>query len=592
MTKKLISFMLALVLIIVPLASCGKKAPENNTENEEKIVIASAEGTEYCILLSSELVSGEKIQIKTMVDELKKKYGVDIELRLPSRNDEELPEACEILVGRANRSEAEAAYSALRHGEFSIGYNETSGRITVVGSSGELSVEALKYFFENYFDKEGCVLSIPADLSYHYTVDYPYDKIMINGVDVREYVIVVPSLDDVFSYYTALNIADYVMYKTGVAPRIADDDEGTYEYEILIGDTNRSEDDLSHELAEREYAYAVIHNKLVLRGYGVYVGAGFGEAVARELDGNKNAPVASLSGLPEKLSVKKYSSPESAESVILMIGDGMGLNHIEAAMYEVIECFEAESFTSEGRSVTRSLSVIRGNASVTDSAAAATAMATGTKTINGYIGKDGAGKDLQNVRELADEYGARTAVVTTDAITGATPAAFLAHNISRKNTDKINDEIRALIDNGKIEYCAGSVGDFITQHTRAALGAIAYAETPFFMMVEEGRIDSYSHSGNLEKSLDALGCFNDSVIYAACFVMTNGNTALIVTADHETGGLTEDAASEVGYSYTTEEHTNVDVGIWALGGGTDVFDGATVENTEIYEFIASHYGAK
>ena len=590
--KKALAFLVVLLLVVLPLASCNdvQGVPdEPNVPVAENVVIASSEGTQYSVLLGSDLVSGQKIEIKTMVDSLKNDFGIEMEIRLPSREEgDQPPEAYEIVVGRASRTESDAAYGKLRYGEYSVSYNAATKRITVVGSSNELSLEAFKYLFDTYFDKSTGTLSIPGDLSYHFTVDYPYDSITINGVDVREYTIIVPSFDDIYSYYTAQSISDYFMYKTGYGIDIAEDERDESRYEILIGDTSRDEDDLACPPEIGEYAVALVGDKLVLRGYGIYVGAGFGETVAPVLDGG-GTRTPSVDNLPTSLALKKYSSPESADSVVLMIGDGMGPNHIEAALLGGLDTFVPESFTSIGHAVTRSLSVMRGKAEATDSAASATAMATGTKTVNGYIGKDESGKDLVNVREIAAESGAKTAVITTDAITGATPSAFLVHNIARTNTDEIKEDILELVASGGIDYCHGSASDFLTVRIREALGTIAYTDAPFFMMVEEGKIDTYSHSNDLSGAIKALTRFNDAVTYVACFVMARGDTALIVTADHETGGLIVDAEAEAGYAYTTENHTNVDVGLFAIGGGTDIFDGVRTENTDIAKFMTAHF---
>ena len=255
-----------------------------------------------------------------------------------------------------------------------------------------------------------------------------------------------------------------------------------------------------------------------------------------------------------------------------------------------LDSFAAQSFTSVGRSVTRSVSVINGDSTYTDSAAGGTALSTGYKTINGYVGKDANGSNLLNIRELADAYCAKTAVITTDVITGATPSAFLTHNISRENTDELQESIDRLIADGKVEYCEGSVDNDLTVHTRNALNTIAYSSSPFFMMVEEGYIDKNCHSNKMEKMLNTVVRFNDSIIYAATFSLVNADTLLIVTADHETGGLVEDAESETGYSFTTGNHTNADVPIYVLGA--DKFNGERVENVEIAKYMATYFGSK
>ena len=135
----------------------------------------------------------------------------------------------------------------------------------------------------------------------------------------------------------------------------------------------------------------------------------------------------------------------------------MGFNHIEMAKNGGMKAFYAEQFPNKGQAITESLTVIENKGDKwTDSAAAATALATGYKTYNGRVGMNGGGKSVKNIRELADEKGANTAVITTDVINGATPGGFLAHNLQRKvdgkNNAQIITDINALIKDKKIEY--------------------------------------------------------------------------------------------------------------------------------------------
>ena len=83
--------------------------------------------------------------------------------------------------------------------------------------------------------------------------------------------------------------------------------------------------------------------------------------------------------------------------------------------------------------------------------------------------------------------------------------------------------------------------------------------------------------------------FNDSIEYATQFALMHPSTALIVTADHETGNLVESSFHKAGFTFRTDEHTNKDVSIFALGAGTEIFNGATVENVELAKFVASVY---
>jgi alkaline phosphatase len=127
----------------------------------------------------------------------------------------------------------------------------------------------------------------------------------------------------------------------------------------------------------------------------------------------------------------------AAKNIILMIGDGMGPDHIKAGSYYLTGaagnlCFEPYYKCSV---TTRSL-----NSSITDSAAAATAMATGHKTNNGIISQSPTGTQYQTILELAKTQGKRTGLVTVDPITGATPAGFGAHEPSRNNYINIGND--------------------------------------------------------------------------------------------------------------------------------------------------------
>ena len=598
--KKFLALILAMLLLCGALASCADVDPGPvdtvlDTEAETDDInggVTEDPKTVYTLIVSMKFTTNEKTLLKDMAKEASAKYGVDVEFRLASKNVLNAENPNEILVGEDVRDENVAIAENVENGGYVIKRHKDSGRISVVGKTAQLSITALTYLFDTYFNGETQLLEVPEDLNYVYTVQYPIKSLSIDGVKLDKYKIIIPDTTDVYSYYTALNIADYFKANMGVEIPVEVDDFGRSDYEILIGDTNRTEDDTTLKFNAGEYMIVQKGTKIVMRGFEVYVAAAAGYIISEYLSGYALDKVVDITDLPEEEKIMEYKTPtEQAKNVILMIGDGMGFNHVNVALNATLESFAAQSFTSTGSIITKSQSVINGDAAYTDSAAAATALATGYKTINGYLGKDASGKNIKNVRELADEYGAKTAVITTDVITGATPSGFLAHNISRNNTAELQTEIDALIAKELIEYCEGSVDDAITVHTRNALNTIAYSEAPFFMMVEEARIDKRSHDNNLNSAIDKVEWYNDAIIYAACFTLVNRDTVLIVTADHETGGLTADSTAEFGYKYTTGNHTNADIPVYALGYGTDIFNNAATDNTVIAKFIAKHYGA-
>lgn len=112
----------------------------------------------------------------------------------------------------------------------------------------------------------------------------------------------------------------------------------------------------------------------------------------------------------------------SVKNVIFMVGDGMGLAHMASALYANRGDLAIARLHHIGLVRTQS-----GNRYITDSAAAGTAYATGRKTDNNCIGTAGDGDTLENMTEILAARGYATGIVTTDKISGATPAAFYAH---------------------------------------------------------------------------------------------------------------------------------------------------------------------
>ena len=419
----------------------------------------------------------------------------------------------------------------------------------------------------------------------------PNNPVPITYQNLLDYRVVIPKNCDLLTYYAGQNLVDYLKTTLGVTLTLVTDASAETACEFLIGKTSRPASTVNLSLNASQYLLMQKGQKIILQGDGIYVCAAVGAFVSHYLpqkDANGTYPIKNL---PTEASGKTYTFPTVYRNAILMIGDGMGYEHVNAALANGLDSFVANELPVIGSSTTRSQSVLNGQADYTDSAAAATALACGYKTINGYLGKDAGGTDRQNVRELAQAFGAKTAIVTTDAITGATPAGFLCHNISRNNTSALQAEIDGLIANGSVDYCKGSVDDELTYHTRQALLTIADSSAPFFLMVEEGYIDKHSHNNDMNNTLYTVERFNDVIAYVIGFVFCHPDTALIITADHETGGITV-ANNSYGYQFTVGTHTNIDVPLYALGAGTEVLHGQDTENIDIARFIAKAFGAE
>ncbi len=310
----------------------------------------------------------------------------------------------------------------------------------------------------------------------------------------------------------------------------------------------------------------------------------------------------------------------NAHNVILLIGDGMGFEHIRAASY--FGDVSMDEFEYSGSVTTRSLSH-----SVTDSAAAATAMATGKKTFNAMLSYSGTEK-LTNLGEIVKENNKKLGVVVTKSVTDATPAAFTAHSVLRTaqaaialeqireadcdvlfgegrqyfdtHSARINREDRAYINSlealkANTKPKAYAIFDKVepdSEHNLAVLTGIALdmltCEQGFFLMVEGSKIDSHSHNNKMDKMLAEFWAFNDAVLVALEYAKSHTNTTVIVTDYHETGGLTlptELSSTTINNDcFTTTGHTNANVGYFAYGPGASEIP-ELIDNTDLFYII-------
>ncbi|NLC55604.1 MAG: alkaline phosphatase [Armatimonadetes bacterium] len=297
-----------------------------------------------------------------------------------------------------------------------------------------------------------------------------------------------------------------------------------------------------------------------------------------------------------------------ARNVILFIGDGMGPSQVSlAALYSKeiqkrpLRMLDAAAAGRMGIAYTSSA-----NALVTDSAAAATALATGFKTNNGVIGLDAEGKRVPTILELARDRGLRTGLVATASITHATPAGFAAHVSSRGS----EFEIAAQMADARIDVLLGGglgffrpkdqggertdgqdlverlraagcsvlstrqeladstaprmVGLFgsgalspaflrerdapgqprLAEMTDQAIRALARGKRGFFLMVEGSQIDWRCHANEAVGALHEVLELDEAVGVALDFARRRRDTLVLVTADHETGGMTLTAGGE------------------------------------------------
>jgi hypothetical protein len=485
----------------------------------------------------------------------------------------------EISIGNTNREKTAEIASTLRARDYTVSLSGST--FYLIGGNDTATVGAITYFAES-IKKGGDGLTFDPDEPYCYLADYPIRSITVDGVDLRSYTIVKPAVSDYYIKYTVDMFNEFLMTNAGYKLTSVSDATQETKYEILIGNTSRTASKTEETFSAGEYSLSKSGDKIVCHGANQFIGGGLSDILGKLPTSGTNQSVA-ISGFPNKIEAKTFKFKE-ARSAVLLIGDGMGFNSILAAKIAgKVADFSGYHLPYQGESKTNSLS------GTTDSAAGGTALATGYKTINGYLGMDKNQKPVLNLRALADSVGAKTAVITTDAITGATPGAFLVHHNNRNDTAIIQGQIDLLITDRSVDYTAGSVGDNLLSHTRKALSLISENNSSFFLMIEEGYIDKYSHNNEFENMFKALARFDATIKYVSAFTVMHPDTVMIITADHETGGIKCAEAQGV-YRYTSTSHTNVNVPILAMGAGTEIFHGKAVENIEIAKFLAKIFG--
>jgi alkaline phosphatase len=322
--------------------------------------------------------------------------------------------------------------------------------------------------------------------------------------------------------------------------------------------------------------------------------------------------------------------------IILMIGDGMGLAQITGGMsdYQGINAFERFPFT--GLMKTHSHDDY-----ITDSGAGGTAIAIGKKTYNNAIGVDADTVAQPSLLELAKLKNWSTGVVATSSVVHATPASFYAHVKHRRMYERIAEFLldekcdiaigggykffeqrkdeRSILTELKAKgytVSADSInwqqisaprfvylnaydgmprmlegrGNFLTKSSLMAIDNMNRNKNGMFLMIEGSQIDWGGHDKNFSYMQTELWDFNDCVNAVLDWAAKEKNVLVIVTADHETGGLSlnhnkqNKKTFDPVYSY--DEHTGVMVPVFAYGVGAEQFSGM-YDNTDLFKKIAA-----
>lgn len=332
----------------------------------------------------------------------------------------------------------------------------------------------------------------------------------------------------------------------------------------------------------------------------------------------------------------KEAAKVKPKNIIFLIGDGMGLAQVHAGMTANKGHLNLERTKYIGLSKTSSASNY-----ITDSAAGGTAFSTGKKTYNGAIGVDTDTIPLKNICEILAEKGYKTGVVSTSGITHATPASFYAHEKSRNDyeniaADFLESPLDLLIGGGKdnfnkredgmdllaeleaksfgvfegmdgIDYSKyekmavftaeghnpsilDGRGDMLLDATSLAIDFLNKSGDGFFVMIEGSQIDWGGHANSKDYVVTEMVDFDKAVGLALDFAKEDGETLVVVTADHETGGMSvlngdfEEGTVET--SFTTGGHTAIMVPVFAYGPGAEEFAGI-YENTALFDKFLS-----
>jgi alkaline phosphatase len=316
-----------------------------------------------------------------------------------------------------------------------------------------------------------------------------------------------------------------------------------------------------------------------------------------------------------------------------MIGDGMGIAQVYTGYTVNRGALNLFNMLNIGFSITSST-----DSYITDSAAGGTAMATGKKTNNRYVGVDSAGARLPSIPELVKPLGIRSALISAGDITDATPAAFYAHQPERawneaialdflsnpvdiligggydyftkrsdnqnlftrlqnegyivsnrfETIDTINQKKFVLLDDKAVVSKENGRGDFLSLALNKSMLTLKQNKNGFFIMAEAAQIDDGGHANKMSYVVKEMIDFDKAVGEAIQFADTNGETLVIVTADHETGGLSLlDGEINNGYvdgNFSTDDHSAVMVPVFAYGPHSLDFRGV-YQNTAIFDKI-------
>lgn len=334
--------------------------------------------------------------------------------------------------------------------------------------------------------------------------------------------------------------------------------------------------------------------------------------------------------------VEKLQAPKGkkVKNVILMIGDGMSLMHVYTAWAANRGKLWLENAQATGLSKTWAVKKL-----VTDSGSGGTSLATGVKTVYHAVGVDPEGKPLTSLVDVAKELGKDAGMAVTCRLWDATPCDFCCHNIDRdKEEELVGDYPTSGVDfvfgggaqkftnrkdgrdifkelQKKGYHVSRTLDDFFAYDKNSRIFAVPYdKDTPlpdergdllarasmkgislmnqnkngFFMMIEGSQLDDYGHFNQLDFLMKETLDFDKTIGEVMKWAAKDGETLVVVTADHETGGLTlvngNKDEGRVECCFSSKDHTGAMVPVYAFGPGAENFTGI-FENTDVFKKI-------
>ena len=336
------------------------------------------------------------------------------------------------------------------------------------------------------------------------------------------------------------------------------------------------------------------------------------------------------------LGVSTLLAGQPVKNIIFLIGDGMSIASV--SMMQLVNNYEPTIFDkAENIALQKSYSA---DNRVTDSAASGTALATGHKPNNTYLGVLPDGTPVESLTELAKSKGKATGVVVTTYLQHATPAAFYAHIPSRHDYATISEQlVNSNLDlaiGGGMEFfkerygnkrkavqaigeagwslarswesveeftaedrvlgliadteVGAESGDYLRNATTKAIEILESrgGDEGFVLMVEGSLIDGMGHANNAIAQQAEMQSFMGAIEAAVEYAGTHPGTLVVVTADHGTGGLALVSANAdftlaeqgVEFRWCTNGHSAEMLPIYLYGTGCELINGI-MENSEL-----------